>query len=147
MWTHPTMASLTGLLESGKTNFSSNLCLSNRSPQHTCTWHLKVKVTCLRGVSCDIWWRTKIARESRETSQRTAWERKRGWEIHDKNELFQEGSHKEIQKKNSAKLPGCLNHRGKSTHCANKKNMPFSQCITPFQIHWCNGRNVPSCII
>lgn len=45
---------------------------------------------------------------------------------------------------NSAKLPGCLNHRGKSTHCANKKNMLFSQCITPFQIHCCNGRNVPS---
>lgn len=27
---------------------------------------------------------------------------------------------------NSAKLPGCLNHRGKSTHCANKKHAIFA---------------------
>ena len=98
-----------------------------------------------RGVSCYVLWSIEIAEESGESNQRNV--------LGAKGRLRNRGTTRmscfkavviKNYTENSAKLPGCLNHRGKSTHCANKKNMLFSQCITPFQIHCSNGRNVPS---
>lgn len=62
--------------------------------------------------------------ESRESKQSNVWEEKE--ELRNR-EMTKMSCFKGVVIKNcteiSAKLPGCLNHRGKSTHCANKKNM------------------------
>lgn len=77
---------------------------------------------CGWGVSYYTLWSIEIAGESRESNQRNVWERKKRLRNRDMTKMSCfKGVVIKNYTENSAKLPGCLNQRGKSTHCANKK--------------------------